>query len=419
MKNITINRSIDENNFVGIKYDRNKINFYLPLGMEFDVQEIDGLEISKDLKLQLVMFLKSISLVKSKDNGKVDKGIAIGESSEVPFNSFFWIISDYLKNDLYQEIDKKYIKNGNGKINWKRTLNSDKILTDTEVVYLNPYYESRFQKNNIITELNNYCLHISYEYIGFLFGNISLPITNLKEREIAKKSKYYINVINKELSNTFNDRKKLLLRHMKRILDMTFDDNSDNQKNYGTNKYEYVWEKMVNDVFGSKSLDISKYFPEAYWTLLGKSREKDKSKLRPDSIYKTEDKLYILDAKYYRYGVTGRTNDLPHTDSIQKQITYGDHISTNKNLYDNINPNNIFNAFILPFNKDNNNLEIDEDINYYGFAESAWKKSNNNVSYEKIALILVDTKYLINCFYQKEKSNIEKMISSIELINSK
>ena len=36
-------------------------------------------------------------------------------------------------------------------------------------------------------------------------------------------------------------------------------------------------------------------------------------------------KVYILDAKYYRYGTTFFAGDMPETTSIQKQITYGEY----------------------------------------------------------------------------------------------
>ena len=36
------------------------------------------------------------------------------------------------------------------------------------------------------------------------------------------------------------------------------------------------------------------------------------------------------DAKYYKYGVTGNTRDLPESTSINKQITYGIHGSNEK-----------------------------------------------------------------------------------------
>ena len=144
--------------------------------------------------------------------------------------------------------------------------------------------------------------------------------------------------------------------------------------------------------------------------------------MRPDAIYKDNinNKLYILDAKYYKFGITKKRSDLPHTDSIQKQITYGDHIKTNSEKYNNIDPNSIYNAFILPYDKydiENENYKLKENIEYCGFAESDWKEHNLQNNYEKIALILVDFKYLLDCYYKKEKIEIDNLINKIEKIN--
>ena len=241
-----------------------------------------------------------------------------------------------------------------------------------------------------------------------------MPECNINEESIKDNIQYYMDVINKELSKSFNDRKKTLLTNMKRILMMNFDDSFEVQPTYGTRRYEYAWEKMVNDTLGSK-IDISKFFPNAYWNIQGKVEE-DKSKLRPDSILLNSNKVYILDAKYYKYGITGNISDLPHTDSIQKQITYGDHISNNPQTY-GVEKNNIYNAFILPFNKDEKPFKCDDNIKYMGYANSAWRDKKENYNYEKILLLLIDTKYMIDCFYQREIADLKKLIELIEKLS--
>ena len=131
--------------------------------------------------------------------------------------------------------------------------------------------------------------------------------------------------------------------------------------------------------------------------------------------------MYILDAKYYKFGITKKRSDLPHTDSIQKQITYGDHIIANKSKYNDIDPNNVYNAFILPYDKndiENENYKLSHSIEFCGFAESDWKEHKFENSYERIALILVDYKYLLDCYYKKEKLVIKNLIDNIEKINS-
>ncbi len=403
----------EEDNFVGLKYKKDQINVFLPIGYNKQVFSTDN-ELSSEQKIDLLLLLKTVTLVKSLNNEKTDFGDDIGNNDEVPYNSLIWIISDYFNNGLYQEIDKKYSQKGHGKINWKKTLNSEHYFEDDSITFINPYYESSVQRSTLITELNNYCLHISFKYIGFLFGKVFLPECNLNEESIKDNIQYYIDIINKELSKSFNDRKKTLLTNMKRILMMNSDDSFEVQPTYGTRKYEYAWEKMVNDTLGSK-IDISKFFPNAYWNIQGKVEE-DKSKLRPDSILLNSNKVYILDAKYYKYGITGNISDLPHTDSIQKQITYGDHISNNPQTY-GVEKNNIYNAFILPFNKDEKPFKCDDNIKYMGYANSAWRDKKENYNYEKILLLLIDTKYMIDCFYQREIADLKKLIELIEKLS--
>lgn len=411
---VVIKNGYEEDNFVGIRYKKDKIYLYLPLGYDKSNFDTDS-ELSSIQKADLLLLLKTVNLVKNSNQDYTEFGKDVGGNEEIPYNSFLWIISDYFNNGLYQEIEKVNTQKNKGKINWKKTLNSEHYFSDESVVFINPYYSSNIQKNNLITELNNYCLHKSLEYIGFLFGQVKLPECNLKHNIVKKNCKIYIDIINKELSKSFNDRKKLLLINMKRILDMTYESDGINQNSYGTRRYEYAWEKMVNDNLGSR-IDISEYFPNAYWTILGKTDE-DKSKLRPDSILINKDKLYILDAKYYKYGITSNMNDLPHTDSIQKQITYGDHISNHKEKY-GFEKDNIFNAFILPFNKKTNPFTSDENIKYLGFANSAWRDKKVEYPYEKIALLLFDTKYMIDCYYKKEKADLIDLMNKIEKVIS-
>lgn len=421
MNKIQFNKSYLEDDFVGIKYEKNNISICLPLG--YDLSLFDSMS-DKEKKVNILLLLRSIGITKSKNLYDTQFDSTIGDNKEVPFNSFLWIISDYINNGVFQDIEKEYKQKINsGKINWKRTLNSEHFFSDDKVIFTNPYFETKQQINDLITELNIYCINKSIEYIGFLFGNVKKIESKLNDEMVNKHIKYYINVLNKELIKSFNDRKKMLLNHMKRIIAMSYSLNSDVKLNYGTKRYEYVWESMVNDTFGSGNIDISDYFPEAYWTIsiFNKERKKDTSKLRPDAIRKDDvnNKLYILDAKYYKFGITKKRGDLPHTDSIQKQITYGDHIKANNEKYNNIDPNNIYNAFILPYDKydkDNEEYKLSNNIEYVGFAESDWKEHNFQNNYEKIALILVDFKYLLDCYYKKEKAEIEKLIENIEKI---
>ena len=55
---------------------------------------------------------------------------------------------------------------------------------------------------------------------------------------------------------------------------MSYSTDSEKYLNYGTRRYEYAWEEMVNKTFGSDDVDIKDYFPEAYWTVFKAERKR-------------------------------------------------------------------------------------------------------------------------------------------------
>ena len=79
---------------------------------------------------------------------------------------------------------------------------------------------------------------------------------------------------------------------------------------------------------------------------------------------------------------------------------YGKHVETKDNYQ------KIFNAFVLPYNKYKNSLNLSNTIEYVGYAESSWKQQSSNKYYEHVAVILLDTKYLIDCFTKYENAEV-------------
>ena len=123
---------------------------------------------------------------------------------------------------------------------------------------------------------------------------------------------------------------------------------------------------------------------------------------------KLDGKIFILDAKYYKFGVTGLPSHLPNTDSIQKQITYGDYIAEK-----GFAPRNeIFNAFLMPFCKPANE-EFPFKFVSVGIAD--WRQySPGTENYNYILGILVDTKYLVTTYSRHNAEEIERLSVFIE-----
>ena len=112
------------------------------------------------------------------------------------------------------------------------------------------------------------------------------------------------------------------------------------------------------------------------------------------------DKIYVLDTKFYRYGCTANADHLPNDQDINKQITYAEYIEKAKG----IDEKSIYNAFIMPFNRKHNlfcTVDINENLgkqtdDYMGLIREAvgdWKPNSKN--YERIQGVVIDTRFLM------------------------
>ena len=175
---------------------------------------------------------------------------------------------------------------------------------------------------------------------------------------------------------------------------------------------------MVDKLFdGIKESEKKKYNPNGYWQL-NNQKAKKASELRPDTILKRNGATYILDAKMYQYGVTHDVKDLPETQSIQKQITYGDHAYHNHKLHDT----KVRNAFILPYNKkleifveDPNTLKYnDGNLAYFGQAYTDWRDGDQQKDYEKVYAFGIDFNYLLRNYKTIDTDIINNLCTVIE-----
>lgn len=174
---------------------------------------------------------------------------------------------------------------------------------------------------------------------------------------------------------------------------------------YGTNEFEYVWESMVDSIFGEKNK--LKYYPHCVWNIDGVEHSSEElgfrqATLRPDTIMITEkntenQRIFVLDSKYYRYGVSGNLYHLPMSDSIIKQIAYAEFIDEREE--EKILPKSkaIYNAFIMPFDAKG----ADKKIKLIGTACTDYKSGEK--PYYKIKAVLVDIKFLMEHYSKSSK----------------
>lgn len=232
-----------------------------------------------------------------------------------------------------------------------------------------------------ITLINRFCVYEAFKKLGWLY------VPYMPEQPGPHPDvKTSIAILNAKLGNTNDDKKRNLFQAMKDMLQYMDEKTSEKQFYFGTDNFDYVWEKLIDRAFGEK--DKEKYFPRSRW-LLDYGKYKEKRPLMPDTIMIYNGKYYILDAKCYKYGWTGIPDHLPNGSSINKQITYGEYLEK----YKGVDTNSLFNAFIMPYNMDKNYFKLTSVVGNIGEAVGDWRE--NKKYYERIQGIVMDTRYLM------------------------
>lgn len=395
--NSRIFKCLPSTNKVGVEFNKDIINIYFPAGYDIPKESNEIVQ-----KSSILDILKTISLCKNNGEG-YEYNYNSGEEKEIPINSYLWLLNDYLKNGLYNVKEKHYIVSQKGKINWKRTFETKPFFSNNEIVYLNPKVEINTKTDNIITEIHAICINICIDKIGWLFGDFE-RCDGYKQ---SLSDEMYIDILNRELLSSFEDKKKTLLNHLIKVLsNLTDNDQLDYKNDLLVDNYHYAWEVMIRKIFGNDNDNLKKYFPKIEWRL--KYSKEPKPSMRPDSVINKGDTLYIIDAKYYRYGVD-ENGSLPGAEDVDKQITYGE--------FNNKNFEQVYNAFVMPYNKNDNRFKNDKIILDIGNVQNnARIYEENKETFRKVAAILIDTKYVIDCYFKREKKLEKELIESI--INS-
>lgn len=390
----------NDDDFVGLRFVDGRPEVIFPRGFRLATND-------KDVRQDIIRLLSAIQRFTNRHEGDRTTTLEGETNLEFPIQSYQYVIYDFLQNGYYTEREVRYIESQRGKINWKRTIQMEQPQLDGDnIVYLNFVVKTnRINSDNLLTRIHEYCVYESFQKMGWLY--VASDVLPMKPR-LPLNKELFLATLAKELGRTFNDNKKRLFRSMINIInEATEQTNDDSVSSFGVHRFEYIWEAMIDYAFGENNRE--QYYPKAHWHIISHDGiRSESSELRPDTIMKLDGKIFILDAKYYKFGVTGLPSHLPNTDSIQKQITYGDYIAEK-----GFAPRNeIFNAFLMPFCKPANE-EFPFKFVSVGIAD--WRQySPGTENYNYILGILVDTKYLVTTYSRHNAEEIERLSVFIE-----
>ena len=426
-------RSSDEKkdkSFVGIKIEDNRPKIYFPMGYRASKPSED---VCKRDFYQLIAVLNDKSLQSYFSEEDLKKS-----QLDFPFYAYLSILQYYLDFGYFVESDTIYKKGFSGKISWPRTIKRIKpqVVKNEEdhdqVVYLNLITrKTSYREDNLITLVHKFCVKESAQLIGPLYG---VSEKEVEEPELLFDYELFAEVIQDKIAATFNDKHLELFHAMLKMVrylgnkENRGEDGSENEPLFGVNTFAPVWEAMVDKIFGKLPQGVAKdkFNPHLRWNdgcrdeKLDESEEEivlndpKRSTLRPDTIMVMGESVYILDSKYYKYGLTRFNSHLPGAESVCKQMAYAEYVETHWNEILGLDSSNathsqndalpkpIYNAFIMPCCAEN----VKEKFPNAVFSESGlfsmcrvgyiygdWKNvKDENRPYHKIHCILLDMK---------------------------
>ena len=396
-----VNSNDSGDRFVGIKADSDDAMVYFPIGYELPNKDD---ELRRDIK-NLIQILATFT-DKTDEALERENVAAVPRSVAFPIQAYLNVINYYLDHNgaYYTETEATYKVNARGKTVGNKTIKTQKqMIQGKSLIYLNQVIRFSSPDNTrLITRIHKFCVYESFGRIGWLYT------TYEPERpDIDFDKDMFIAVLKDKLGSTNNDNEKMLFRSMLAMIEFIDNKTNDKQVYFGTDRFETVWEKLIDRCFGEQNKE--NYFPHARWTeRYGPNKEKPARALEPDSIMIYKGKFYVLDAKYYRYGCFPHLGigALPQSSDINKQTTYGEFVnSKSKGAL-------VFNAFLMPYNKENNGFS--KSGVYANVAEATGDWIVSPKSYERIQGIMVDTRYLLKNYDGNHDTDRKELCAVIE-----
>ena len=387
--------------FVGLRFVDGKLSIHFPVGYTKPENADD-----KQIRLDILNLISVLSSFGTPESLLHQTDIRI-KSTQVtfPIHAYLFVINDFLNHGYYKPKEQIYKRASSGKISWSRTIKQVRPqITNENAVYLEFItHRTNHNEAELITLIHKFCVYESFCKLGFLFSSF-VPA----KPPIAFNKNFFTSILQAKIAHTFNESELLLFKNMLDII--LYLDRSADKENFifGTNNFHHIWEQLVDSVYGEK--DKEKFYPKVYWHLNGSKADfsfgnsEKRNSLRPDTIMiqnrgKPEQKIFVLDSKYYQYGATKNPNHLPDSASVVKQLAYAEYIDNTEirsklpeDVRFFIKSGNIYNAFIMPVDN-----ESPENIGYVS-AEYVLPQDSEQTEkpYHKIYGILLDTRTLMH-----------------------
>lgn len=355
-------------------------------------------------------FAQIIKVIKKYKNLNDDFSWENENLEDTSFNllsMMIFFLEDYYENGIYTNIQNIREINGNGEIDWDRTINNiDPIIKDNK-----PYYGELYTKYKI-NDLYDY-FRLLHEYIitessKRLEEAGLIELFDLTPVELSDKSlldfgeiEVILEKLEKELHVEFNSHKQKLLKSMHAFISAKNSfTNEEFLTIYGTSTYHVIWEEMCRKVFGNKlnkavdgKTKLIQVIKKPIWHL--KEGKFKVDTFRPDLITFWKNYFVIFDAKYYKLRITSKLERQPGLSDVTKQYLYQ---LAYKDFIEEHNFKGVKNAFLLP--------TYDKEVENRGYVEVGIL---HELGLENIQVVMLPASKINKLYLDNKKMRISSL----------
>ena len=372
--------------FVGVAYTKNCILKCYPKYID---DECSQEEFDLKYKQHFKLIVKAIKKYNEEKRQRVK--FYNGEIKSENFNRLsvmLYILNDYLENGIYTNQKTIIETNGEGEIDWDKTINETfALIKNNQPYYFDLQTINTVNNDEDFIKLVHECIvsDCSRELLNTdvldMFDLNGEEITSMTLNDLGDKE-YIKYKLENELKSQYVTKKQNLLKTLYAYVDASQNGFNDSEFSfYGVHKFAPVWEKACSEIFEdikdiplkkleshgylgfdnfrisdeTKKKSLMQLIEQAKWYFNEKLVAKSDS-LKPDTISIKNKTFYLMDAKYYLVTENdkGDISGQPGIESIVKQFAY------HKAYYDLLQYSNltkVSNSFLIPKSIPENDMD--------------------------------------------------------------
>lgn len=301
------------------------------------------------------------------------------------------IMKDYRENGYIRIENVIQGINIGGRVNWKKTMKQKtQIFTEDGMPIFTDLVMTRKEndKDALLRSLHMYAINKSIAMFGVLFGMESEYDEDAVELPVDKE--YAIKFLKSERHMTYNSRLLRVIDLIIKFIDSNENESTNNSfMALSTKSFYSVWELMCKVILRDEFPSMQNDIPKPYWQI-GNEKPRYTEQI-PDIVYKDNEELYVLDAKYYNV-----KKNLPGWQDLVKQYFYEMSLRA---ILPEITTS--YNIMLIPY-------DITETARFLGIS-----KVENAPQFGEIKGIVFNTKKVMENYCYGSKEDYRKLLKKV------